>query len=209
MPLRLRSQFSLLFFFFLMVRRPPRSTLFPYTTLFRSGIRKSEASEHRDLAPLHAPCILLPRVVVADEVKGPVHHQVRPVRLEWLVLRARLGPQDAGADHELPERSPVRVRRLARCERQHVGRAVAAAEARIQPGALRRPDHAHAQLAAAGDPARRNARPAREVAPRRRPAAYPAPELDLEAARPDPRPVRVRPARPPRCGAHEEPPRDS
>src|SRR3712207_7089932 len=26
-----------LVFFFLMIRRPPRSTLFPYTTLFRSG----------------------------------------------------------------------------------------------------------------------------------------------------------------------------
>src|SRR5438105_8277640 len=32
--------FSLLFsFFFLMIRRPPRSTLFPYTTLFRSSIQ--------------------------------------------------------------------------------------------------------------------------------------------------------------------------
>src|SRR5438046_10301668 len=28
-----------LFFFFLMIRRPPRSTLFPYTTLFRSRRR--------------------------------------------------------------------------------------------------------------------------------------------------------------------------
>src|SRR3712207_617195 len=27
------------FFFFLMIRRPPRSTLFPYTTLFRSSGR--------------------------------------------------------------------------------------------------------------------------------------------------------------------------
>src|SRR5207249_7627745 len=27
-------------FFFLMIRRPPRSTLFPYTTLFRSGERR-------------------------------------------------------------------------------------------------------------------------------------------------------------------------
>src|SRR5256885_9825619 len=27
---------TLYFFFFLMIRRPPRSTLFPYTTLFRS-----------------------------------------------------------------------------------------------------------------------------------------------------------------------------
>src|SRR5215467_15886503 len=26
-----------IFFFFLMIRRPPRSTLFPYTTLFRSA----------------------------------------------------------------------------------------------------------------------------------------------------------------------------
>src|SRR5882762_11030009 len=26
------------FFFFLMIRRPPISTLFPYTTLFRSGL---------------------------------------------------------------------------------------------------------------------------------------------------------------------------
>src|SRR3712207_8661029 len=30
---------SLHCFFFLMIRRPPRSTLFPYTTLFRSEIR--------------------------------------------------------------------------------------------------------------------------------------------------------------------------
>src|SRR2546430_7790509 len=28
-------------FFFLMIRRPPRSTLFPYTTLFRSRVRRA------------------------------------------------------------------------------------------------------------------------------------------------------------------------
>src|SRR2546422_7283642 len=33
----MRSYFPL-FFFFLMIRRPPRSTLFPYTTLFRSHV---------------------------------------------------------------------------------------------------------------------------------------------------------------------------
>src|SRR6266700_4705545 len=32
------SSFSFSFFFFLMIRRPPRSTLFPYTTLFRSQV---------------------------------------------------------------------------------------------------------------------------------------------------------------------------
>src|SRR5579859_5198156 len=32
-----------MFFFFLMIRRPPRSTLFPYTTLFRSDLlRRTE-----------------------------------------------------------------------------------------------------------------------------------------------------------------------
>src|SRR2546423_7829772 len=30
---------SFRFFFFLMIRRPPRSTLFPYTTLFRSVLK--------------------------------------------------------------------------------------------------------------------------------------------------------------------------
>src|SRR5690348_18508337 len=30
------------FFFFLMIRRPPRSTLFPYTTLFRSLLPRVE-----------------------------------------------------------------------------------------------------------------------------------------------------------------------
>src|SRR2546430_13045410 len=35
-------------FFFLMIRRPPRSTLFPYTTLFRSLV---PLPVHRDLVP--------------------------------------------------------------------------------------------------------------------------------------------------------------
>src|SRR2546430_9417532 len=30
-----------MFFFFLMIRRPPRSTLFPYTTLFRSSCSRT------------------------------------------------------------------------------------------------------------------------------------------------------------------------
>src|SRR5438105_7381212 len=117
MPLRLRSQFSLLFFFFLMVRRPPRSTLFPYTTLFRSGIRKSEASEHRDLAPLHAPCILLPRVVVADEVKRSEEHtselQSRVDLVCRLLLEKKNNSQQERAGRKTP-RQPVEVRTRAR-----------------------------------------------------------------------------------------------
>src|SRR2546425_7578954 len=36
-----------IFFFFLMIRRPPRSTLFPYTTLFRSLLRRDLGDAHR------------------------------------------------------------------------------------------------------------------------------------------------------------------
>src|SRR3954449_13456045 len=34
------------FFFFLMIRRPPRSTLFPYTTLFRSHTSELQSHSH-------------------------------------------------------------------------------------------------------------------------------------------------------------------
>src|SRR5229473_8427750 len=41
--------------FFLMIRRPPRSTLFPYTTLFRSGPRHCAlANEYRRRPALDA-----------------------------------------------------------------------------------------------------------------------------------------------------------
>src|SRR5438309_11719182 len=51
--------FIFFFFFFLMIRRPPRSTLFPYTTLFRSRravlLRRVPAVPHgpRDLGIRH------------------------------------------------------------------------------------------------------------------------------------------------------------
>src|SRR5256885_16935866 len=35
-PFKGINKICVFFFFFLMIRRPPRSTLFPYTTLFRS-----------------------------------------------------------------------------------------------------------------------------------------------------------------------------
>src|SRR5437588_13092194 len=40
-----------LYIFFLMIRRPPRSTLFPYTTLFRSNPNRSADAEQG-----HATC---------------------------------------------------------------------------------------------------------------------------------------------------------
>src|SRR2546421_11439139 len=40
-------------FFFLMIRRPPRSTLFPYTTLFRSAV-----NGERIVPPIIAPMLI-------------------------------------------------------------------------------------------------------------------------------------------------------
>src|SRR2546426_7605865 len=44
---------SSIFFFFLMIRRPPRSTLFPYTTLFRSV--PEDSRKWADLEPADHP----------------------------------------------------------------------------------------------------------------------------------------------------------
>src|SRR2546425_13218071 len=46
--------FRYLFFFFLMIRRPPRSTLFPYTTLFRSNSRPRQTAQHSRCLPLRS-----------------------------------------------------------------------------------------------------------------------------------------------------------
>src|SRR3712207_7901181 len=54
------------YFFFLMIRRPPRSTLFPYTTLFRSAARGRRL---HDLG-------VVPRVRVDDVPDQPVPHHV-------------------------------------------------------------------------------------------------------------------------------------
>src|ERR1039457_7621034 len=69
------SHFS--FLFFLMIRRPPRSTLFPYTTLFRSAtiyfsadlpggkggkVNGSRSEEHT--SELQSPCNLVCRLLL-------------------------------------------------------------------------------------------------------------------------------------------------
>src|SRR5207249_7891802 len=62
----LSTSLFLSFFFFLMIRRPPRSTLFPYTTLFRSprtrrAGRRRCAARRSSLGPLEG------------DAHGPIH----------------------------------------------------------------------------------------------------------------------------------------
>src|ERR1039457_7325858 len=77
---------SVVFFFFLMIRRPPRSTLFPYTTLFRSadpqvlpaafppapfpGSNRSE--EHT--SEFQSPCNLVCRLLLEKKKTKKKHH---------------------------------------------------------------------------------------------------------------------------------------
>src|SRR5256885_12886349 len=49
------TQCANLLFFFLMIRRPPRSTLFPYTTLFRSAPSLRAAARSSFFRKAHAP----------------------------------------------------------------------------------------------------------------------------------------------------------
>src|SRR3712207_7913688 len=56
------------YLFFLMIRRPPRSTLFPYTTLFRSDVR--HAAARRSLAHQLVEVLLVGRVL-AGKAGGP------------------------------------------------------------------------------------------------------------------------------------------
>src|SRR3712207_8480481 len=53
------------FLFFLMIRRPPRSTLFPYTTLFRSLVVNPELTPRR-----RSPQARLQR----EPLEGPLPH---------------------------------------------------------------------------------------------------------------------------------------
>src|SRR5205809_8049966 len=53
------SHMFVYYFFFLMIRRPPRSTLFPYTTLFRSRRGRPRPPQCRKRAQItgcRAPC---------------------------------------------------------------------------------------------------------------------------------------------------------
>src|ERR1039457_7323847 len=76
----------ILFVFFLMIRRPPRSTLFPYTTLFRSGnedldhlldegyrtvLHEFNRSEEHT-SELQSPCNLVCRLLL-EKKTAPFH----------------------------------------------------------------------------------------------------------------------------------------
>src|SRR5256885_7536015 len=77
-----------------MIRRPPRSTLFPYTTLFRSGKRSDDSADHVDL--LHVSARQMPDRVVPPIQQGPCR-PFRGVFPRWPGLSAVAGPRTSPA----------------------------------------------------------------------------------------------------------------
>src|SRR3712207_8948244 len=61
-----------------MIRRPPRSTLFPYTTLFRSEVRRQLAVGRAQLDELGSEEALGRPALVDGDVRGGRAHHVLP-----------------------------------------------------------------------------------------------------------------------------------
>src|SRR5256885_9143341 len=88
-----------------MIRRPPRSTLFPYTTLFRSGKRSDDSADHVDL--LHVSARQMPDRVVTPIQQGPCR-PFRGVFPRWTGLSAVAGPRRS-EEHTSELQSPCNL----------------------------------------------------------------------------------------------------
>src|SRR3989454_8102029 len=86
-----------LLIFFLMIRRPPRSTLFPYTTLFRSHLLRREAPGRR------------PREEPDRVAEGRVGPAVRRPRLEAPADFERDRVGDRSEEHTSELQSPCNL----------------------------------------------------------------------------------------------------
>src|SRR5437870_12572511 len=72
------------FYFLLMIPRPPRSTLFPYTTLFRSEERGDEAArrvEGDDLAGVHDRHAVAEHLGLVEVVRREEHRRASPANI--------------------------------------------------------------------------------------------------------------------------------
>src|SRR3712207_7740412 len=97
-------------YFFLMIRRPPRSTLFPYTTLFRSVLAQPRALQ---LAPLRPgrECVP-PHLTRRGELLARLHarseeHTSELQSRQYLVCRLLLEKKQSRFTHSIFHLSPL------------------------------------------------------------------------------------------------------
>src|SRR3712207_9428663 len=81
---------KLFYFFFLMIRRPPRSTLFPYTTLFRSPLREPDITVVGQAGTMAEARPLLPEADVALIDLRSEEHTSELQSRQYLVCRLLL-----------------------------------------------------------------------------------------------------------------------
>src|SRR5260370_24293403 len=77
------------FFFFLMIRRPPRSTLFPYTTLFRSANASQEVLERLLADERDAIAALKVGIEKSAPDQANLLSQPGPRRIDLAILQQR------------------------------------------------------------------------------------------------------------------------
>src|SRR2546430_8834705 len=75
-----------------MIRRPPRSTLFPYTTLFRSGVMSNDAGERGLPGARRAPEDARGHVPATDQLAQGLARAEQLLLAEELFERARAHP---------------------------------------------------------------------------------------------------------------------
>src|SRR3712207_9215961 len=112
--------------FFLMIRRPPRSTLFPYTTLFRS-IEKDTGMEDKVLRPLSAkhlpPTDAEKRGLISRENMGDIKGRSRKGQLMLAKHFGISDPPNAAGGCLLTDPSfSKRVKDILRSEERRVGK---------------------------------------------------------------------------------------
>src|SRR2546426_7168770 len=95
------SRPRVLFFFFLMIRRPPRSTLFPYTTLFRSH-HGPELGIRYDLFPLYLLALSEQRWELSKRVNFPLEKSGPNANLEEVGRSADLRSEEHTSELQSP-----------------------------------------------------------------------------------------------------------
>src|SRR2546426_10414539 len=92
-------------FFFLMIRRPPRSTLFPYTTLFRS-LFAGGAALGPGIYGIKILVVLLDLLVIAV-LRALLRERGRPgLRVLIYAWNPLAGPETPWGGHIKPPRTP-------------------------------------------------------------------------------------------------------
>src|SRR2546421_7963016 len=89
-----------------MIRRPPRSTLFPYTTLFRSTLARVDSAAQVVGTPLAVPFLGLRDSLGVSEARIVVTHSLAPLA----ALRRRVRSEEHTS--ELQSRSDLVCRLL-------------------------------------------------------------------------------------------------